>query len=77
MLLERVRHIKSKFNTYIIDSIAQNAGHIILRLPPFHYELNPIELAWPMVKQYVKQNNTTSKLSDVRNLLNVSHNSTY
>ncbi|XP_025209051.1 uncharacterized protein LOC112604301 [Melanaphis sacchari] len=29
MLLEHVRQIKSKFSTFFIDSIAQNAGHNI------------------------------------------------
>ena len=29
---------------YIIDDIAKEKGHIILRLPPYHPDLNPIEL---------------------------------
>ncbi|KAL4096463.1 hypothetical protein QTP88_021412 [Uroleucon formosanum] len=33
-------------------------------------ELNPIELAWSVVKNHVKQNNTTFKLNDVKILLN-------
>ncbi|KAL4153157.1 hypothetical protein QTP88_000990 [Uroleucon formosanum] len=38
--------------------------------PPYHSELNPIELAWSVVKNHVKQNNTTFKLNDVKILLN-------
>lgn len=49
--------------------MAKNAGHTVLRLPPYHCELNPIELAWAMVKTYVKQNNNTFKIDDVKNLL--------
>jgi transposase len=29
---------------YITDDIAKEKGHIILRLPPYHADLNPIEL---------------------------------
>lgn len=41
----------------------------VLRLPPYHCELNPIELAWSSVKNYVKMNNTSYKLPDVKKLL--------
>ena len=30
----------------IVESIAKNAGHETLRLPPHHCELNPIEMVW-------------------------------
>lgn len=41
----------------------------IFRLPPYHCEFNAIELAWAMVKSYVKKNNLTFKLADVKQLL--------
>jgi len=41
----------------------------ILRLPPYHCELNPIELVWSKVKHHVKSNNTTFKTVDVQHLL--------
>lgn len=50
--------------------MAKDAGHTVLRLPSYHCEFNPIELAWAMVKGYVKSNNTTFKIDDVRALLN-------
>jgi len=68
-LLQKEREIKSKYSSYIIDNLAKDAGHTVLRLPPYHCEFNPIELAWAMVKGYVKQNNTTYKVEDVRQLL--------
>jgi len=37
--------------------------------PPYHCELNPIELAWSSVKRYVKSNKSTFKLPDVKKLL--------
>lgn len=69
-LLAKVREIKGKYVSYVVDNMAKDAGHTVLRLPPYHCELNPIELAWAMVKTYVKQNNTTFKIDDVRVLLN-------
>jgi len=67
-LLQMVREIKSKYSSYIIDNMAKAAGHTVLRLPPYHCEFNPIELAWAMVKKYVKSKNTTYKLDNVRQL---------
>jgi len=36
--------------TYAIDEIAQKQGHKILRTPPYHPELHPIETCWAVVK---------------------------
>jgi len=69
-LLIRVRELKSSDNLYVIDNLAKDAGHTVLRLPPNHHELNPIELAWTMVKGYVKQENTAFDIDDFRLLLN-------
>lgn len=33
-------------NVYKIDEILKAAGHEVLRLPPYHPDLNPIELVW-------------------------------
>ncbi|KAE9521370.1 hypothetical protein AGLY_018192 [Aphis glycines] len=49
-LMAKVREI-SRNKSYVIDKIAEDAGHTVLRLPPYHCEFNPIELAWAMVKE--------------------------
>lgn len=49
--------------------MAKDDGKMVLRLPPYHCELNPIELVWSLVKSYVKSNNTTYKTIDVKHLL--------
>lgn len=69
-LLKMVGQVKRKYSSYIIDNIAKAAGHTVLRLPPYHCEFNPIELAWAMVKKYVKFENKSYKIDDVRQLLN-------
>ncbi|CAI6376625.1 unnamed protein product [Macrosiphum euphorbiae] len=68
-LLSVVKKIKPLHDKYVIDEIAKAPNKTILRLPPYHCELNPIELAWSSVKHHVRMNNTTFKLPDVKNLL--------
>lgn len=46
--------VKSEF---LIDRIARKEGHSILRTPPYHPELQPIETCWAVVKNYVAQHN--------------------
>ncbi|XP_025200475.1 uncharacterized protein LOC112598292 [Melanaphis sacchari] len=53
-LLTKVQELKPRTKSYVIDNLAKHAGHTVLRLPPYHCEFNPIELAWAMVKGYVK-----------------------
>lgn len=38
---------------YKIDKIAEAAGHTILRTPQYHPELQPIEVCWGVVKNYM------------------------
>jgi len=39
--------------TYLIDEIAKKAGHEVIRTPPYHPELQPIEICWGVVKNEV------------------------
>ena len=39
-----------------IDKIAESQGHTILRTPPYHPELQPIETCWAIVKNYMADN---------------------
>lgn len=41
---------KNKYKTYIVEEMASSRGISVLRLPPYHCELNPIELIWAQVK---------------------------
>ncbi|GFW44305.1 DDE_3 domain-containing protein [Trichonephila clavipes] len=45
-LLQKVNQIKHLYNGYRVEEIAEKFGHKILRLPPYHCELNPIEMIW-------------------------------
>ncbi|GBM76097.1 hypothetical protein AVEN_122563-1 [Araneus ventricosus] len=68
-LLQIVSTVKHKFDGCRIDKIASETGHKVLRLPPYHCELNPIELIWAQVKGYIARQNQTFKLPEVKNLL--------
>jgi len=53
---------------FLIDKIANKEGHSILRTPPYHPELQPIETCWGVVKNHVAQNNDCTMVK-VRSLL--------
>jgi len=36
----------------MLDLIAEQTGHTLIRTPPYHPELQPIETAWAIVKEY-------------------------
>ncbi|GJQ65366.1 hypothetical protein Trydic_g7478 [Trypoxylus dichotomus] len=41
---------------YVIDEVVTEISRIILRLPPYHCNLNPIEMVRAQVKEYVAAN---------------------
>jgi transposase len=45
--------------SYTIDQLIRGHGHEVLRLPPYHPELNPIELIWSQLKSIVRSRNVT------------------
>lgn len=56
---------KKRYVKYAVDEMAKLRGISVLRLPPYHCELNPIELVWAQVKGEVARKNTSYKLQDV------------
>jgi transposase len=41
---------------YEIDEMTQEKGHEVVRTPPYHPELQPIEICWGVVKNEVARN---------------------
>ena len=48
---------REKFPFKIFEAITEQAGHVEQCLPPYHCELNPIELTWVTEKNYVTAKN--------------------
>ena len=53
---------------YVSDEIAAKYGHVVLRLPVKHCELNPIEIIQAEEKNYVARKNQTFKAKDIKEL---------
>ena len=51
-----------------METVAKEYGHEILRLAPYHCELNPIELAWAAEKNYVAGKNKDMSLDSEEKL---------
>ena len=66
-LLKKVKEHRPK-PLYLTDEAANKQGHSILRLPVAHCELNPIELAWASVKNYIARRNTRYTLQEIERL---------
>ncbi|XP_049762544.1 uncharacterized protein LOC126088446 [Schistocerca cancellata] len=67
MKIELLALIESNKPTkiYTVDKLLAHYGHSVLCLPPYHPEINPIEMVWATVKNCVATKNVTFKLEDV------------
>ena len=64
---------RDRYPAKIVESIAKNAGHETLRLPPHHCELNPIEMVWGVLKNYVATENKDMTIKSVEELFRKRH----
>ncbi|KAJ8932549.1 hypothetical protein NQ318_000701 [Aromia moschata] len=70
-LMSLIKQHRSKYTQYVVDDMARRRGIIVLRLPPYHCELNPIQLIWVEVKGYIGRHNVTFEIVDVEHLLHI------
>jgi transposase len=52
-LMETVNGVRPKYDKYKIDEMAKEIGHTVLRKPPYHCELHPLELVWAQIKHHI------------------------
>ncbi|CAH2089437.1 unnamed protein product [Euphydryas editha] len=66
-LYQVIKNNKDRFKTFSIDKIFKEHGHDVLRLPPYHPDLNPIEMAWAAIKEkeaYVKSDHVIDSMTE-------------
>jgi transposase len=67
-LYDLIKMHKPQYETSAIDCLLAEHGHAVIRLPPYHTDLNPIEKIRGIVKTRVATKNITFKLRDVQQL---------
>ena len=67
-LYEIIKKNKASNVIYKFDCLLREHGHVALRLPPYHPDLNPIENIWAQVKNNIARKNVDFKLETVREL---------
>lgn len=50
---------------YEIENLLNQHGHEVVRLPPYHCDLNPIEKIWAIVKRRVAEKNVSQATSEI------------
>ena len=64
-------HKPRKYESFSTDCLLAEHGHTVIRLPPYHPVLNPIEKFWGIVKTRIaakKKKSVTFKLRDIQQL---------
>jgi hypothetical protein len=67
-IYEILQASKPKYKSFIVDEIMAVNSHMVLRLLPHHADLNPVELIWADVKQWLGADNTTFHINDIKRL---------
>lgn len=67
-LHQKVKALIPRQKKYLLDQIALEKGHEVIRLPPYHCQYNAIELIWAQVKGQVAKKNNTFKMVDIERL---------
>lgn len=68
-LYELIKLHKPSHIRHLIDDIFKKHGQDILKLPPYHPELNAIEYIWADVKNWVAAHNVTFNIHDIESLI--------
>lgn len=67
-LYELAKKLPSNGKNYLIDTIAAEAGHTVVRLPAYHCQYNPIKLILAQVKSYLAKK-STFKMTELKLLV--------
>ncbi|XP_050028520.1 uncharacterized protein [Dermacentor andersoni] len=67
-LMKLVENTNTGGDQYRVDCIAAASGRLVVHLPLYHWQLNPIKLAWGDVKSFVARENKAFKIQGVEPL---------
>lgn len=66
--LYEIIKMNKKADVFEADDILKQHGHQVVRLPPYHCDLNPIELIWASVKRKVAETNVGQSKTEILDL---------
>lgn len=69
-LLQIINTVRQKYTRYEVDEVGKVNNVTVCRLPPYHCELNPIEMVWSQLKRHVATHNVDFKASKMQELIN-------
>lgn len=65
---KRVMEVRGK-KGFMYDEFMRLYGHVPLRTPPYHPELQPIELVWKQLKDFIRANRVEYTMEELHRLL--------
>ncbi len=66
-ILLKFQNEKNEKLGYIIDNLARQQNHIVVRTPPYRSDLQPIEMVWSMLKRHIADKyRKQTKLTDLK-----------
>ncbi|KAJ8707389.1 hypothetical protein PYW08_010641 [Mythimna loreyi] len=68
-LYDLIKKHKDVHKRYVVDEMFKQKNHDVLRLPPYHPDLNPLEMAWVAVKEYVAEKNVDGNVNKTMELI--------
>lgn len=58
---------------YVFDKLLIDHGHKVIRIPPYHSDLNPIELVWGRIKDHACQRMTHFSVAEAKEAFTAGH----
>ncbi|KAG8238291.1 hypothetical protein J437_LFUL017046 [Ladona fulva] len=68
-LLRIVNSVREKYTSYEVDELAKERNIVVCRSPPYHCELNAIEMVWSQLKRHIASNNVSFLTKEMPSLI--------